>query len=1124
MYLKRLELKGFKSFPYKTDIIFNKGVTAIVGPNGSGKSNISDAVRWVLGEQSMKSLRGDKLEDVIFIGTDSKPAMNYCEVSLTLDNEDRNIDIDYSEITIKRRAYKSGESQFFLNNKSCRLKDIKELLLDTGIGKDGYCIVEQGKVDEILSNNPSIRRKIFDEACGIAKYRYKKTEAEKNLATTKDNLDRICDIYDEVSGRIKPLYEQQVKARKYIGFSDRLKKLEVNSFLNQLEYIDKEKFELKEHKRLIQRDIEEKEKEKEFLEQKYIKNQDEYEEVENKIEREFDYTKSVREILSETKKNLEINNEKSLLNANEIDQKKVKIKESKIKLQEIKEELEKIIKSNEIDDLKMHEIKSHIATFGEKNISKKIDLENLKNTIDSLKEYIIKNLNNKQKKSDEMSTQKANIENLNSRKSDVELELEEIEKELEVINKEIEKIDSKLHDTINLKNEFSRNKTSEEIQLNDLNEENNNLANELNTLNDNINHTNSKLKIYSDMENQLEGFNKGVKSILKNKSLKGIYGVLGQLIKVTPNYEKSIEAALGSTLQNIVSADEISAKKAIEYLKEKNLGRVTFLPVNIIENRKSEDINIQGENGILGLATDFVTCDDKFNNIIKSLLNKTVVAKTIDDAIDFSRKTKHRYKVTTLDGEIINIGGAMTGGSHKNNTSILSRRRAIDECIEQIQIFEKEKLSLENKINESKEKLDSCNLKIQNIEQKLKKLDNESFESNLIKKNLLNKIDSTSKNKEKLSLEKKQLEEKVSFANDRANKLEKDIKNIDVEIESSNKTIVEKQEILKSETSSFEDSRKEIDELNINLAKYEQIVENERKNIDRIKQEIAATNLEIETLNQEIEAKENQAVEYEKNNESFTGEIEKIHAMLKERSTNFEDLKNSKINLKETLKEVERDSKICERQFNSLKESLFKVESTIERTISYYEQIENTLLEQYELSLDKASELRDKTINVTKKEIVSLRKSIKELGNINIDSIKEYEEEKVRYDFLTVQKKDLEESVSAIEEIISSIEINMKNEFKNQFEIINEKYKYVHKKLFGGGSAEIIIENKEDVLSSDILIFSKPPGKKMKSLNLLSGGEKALTAISILFAIIMTKPTPFCILDEIEAPLDDANI
>lgn len=1124
MYLKRLELKGFKSFPTKTDVLFNEGITAIVGPNGSGKSNISDAVRWVLGEQSIKSLRGDKLEDVVFAGTDTKKAMNYCEVALTIDNSDKKLDIEYSEITIKRRAYRSGESEFFLNNKSCRLKDIKELLLDTGIGKDGYSIIEQGKVDEILSNNPVNRRKVFDEACGISKYRYKKQEAERNLKNTKENLNRIEDIYVEIENQLKPLETQQKKAIKYLEIKEELKKIEVNSYISEIEELEVQANETLNHDKVLKDQMVSVKSKKETLEKSITDCDEELEEIDIKINKTIEYINTIKGVINKKYSELSVLNEK-IKNCNsdiqrytnEISYINKKINDDSLELKKLNES-----KDNAFKNLK--DIENKIGEVEIKNKDKKESINKVSQTIETLKDEIINLLDIKQNSANKLSTLNANIENIENRTKTIDIDIEHIQKNICNKKDEISKFNSQKQEKLSLIESLKQEFEDIDKKVNSLKIEYDKVSSDIQGSKLKINEYNSKLNIYTDMEKHYEGFNKGVKEVLKNKNLEGIYGALGQVISSSQKYEKALEASLGSYMQNIITKDENSAKNAINYLKKNNLGRVTFLPLNIIKSNKIDKNAIKSSTKYIGIASELVKFDEKYKNIIENVLGRTIVIGSMDEAIKFARETNHRYKVVTLDGEILNPGGSLTGGTVRTNGNILSRKRLIEEFKENIE-KEKEKLnSLEQEKTSLRGSIDSNLTKIEKINNELRESDKSVVVINANIKSANDEVSNLNNNLNKFENEKLSLGENLEYTLTKTKALKENINEIE------QKHLLNKNEIdtlnskLKEINDGYEVDKSRFDDLNIEYAKLNQIHQATIKDIDRIQKEIKSQNDVLRTTKEQLEESKSNTVKIQDQIKIETSEKENLENQIIDENKKLSLKKEQKDSIKKNRDAINTESKNIDRQYIEVKESLFKIENKIERLRSSKENYIAKLIEEYELSLEEAKSLKDESVVIDKKELENLKRQIKNLGNVNIDSIKEYEEIKERYDFYSEQKKDLEESIEVIYKLIKELEENMKREFNENFILINENFKVVYKKLFGGGNGELRIVDKDNILESDIEIVAQPPGKKMKNLNLLSGGEKALTAISILFSIILAKPTPFCILDEIEAPLDDANI
>ena len=1124
MYLKRIELKGFKSFPEKTEIVFNKGITSIVGPNGSGKSNISDAVRWVLGEQSIKSLRGDKLEDVIFAGSEKKKAMNYCEVALTVDNSDSKINIEFTEVTIKRRAYRNGESEFFLNGKSCRLRDIRELFLDTGIGKDSYSIIEQGKVDEILSNNPDARRRVFDEACGISKFRYRRAEAERNLKHTSENLDRINDIFIEIEKQIEPLKIQKEKAEKYAEISERVKKLEVNSFLREIIKLENDAKEVEVLLNETSKIIEEVEAEIEKAEKESVRLNEDVEMADIEISKDAEYISSLREmigqkdseinLLFEKSKNIEANIER---NKSDIEKYNQNIEKNKNDIKEL--EMNRIQKNEALD-----KIEENIKSKEIKNDGSKENIDFMEKRIEEIKDETISLMNKNREFSNKMSVLEANKENMNLRWRNIDTETEELTKEknksdsiIKAANNEINLIAKNISSLIDDIKEI-KSKTL------DCESENKRINSEIIDKKYEINEYASKKKAYVDMENQYEGFKRGVKEVLKNKSLKGIDGAVVQVVRVSEKYEKAIESSLGSAMQNIITEDENAAKKAIEYLKKTERGIVTFLPLNVVKSSLIDLKRIKSAIKPLGIASDMLDYDEKYRNVIESILGKTLIIENIDDAIQFAKDTNYKFKLVTLDGEIFKPGGSMTGGVVKGSGNILSRKRYIEEYTDKIKeislsIEESEKSLSDNEINETKLKN-----KLSDKENTLK----EEEKNLILKKSELSKSEDDYKRAndgiEKLERERESIGSNIEYTISKVNDINLSIKETGESIEALNKENKELSQKLYDNRKEYDSYRKESEELNLEFVKLTKEIEAIDSDINRMKYENKNISEDIEKITKQIDRDKESIENIEKISDEEKDEKGKIMVTLSKASKKADDRKENREDLKLKYENTNLEIKKKERVRGEKREEYFKISSRLDRMKSGKDGYLNRLFEQYEMTFVQASDIRDDSLEITKKEIETLKRNIKALGNVNMDSIEEYKVTKERYDLYSEQKQDMEESMGRIRSLITELEENMKSEFRKKFGEISKNFKEVYKKLFGGGKGELSIENPDDILESDIVITAQPPGKKMKNINLLSGGEKALTAISILFAIIISRPTPFCILDEIEAPLDDVNV
>lgn len=1124
MYLKRLELKGFKSFPNKTEIIFEKGITSIVGPNGSGKSNVLDAIRWVLGEQSIKSLRGDKLEDVIFIGADNKKPMNYCEVSLVIDNSQGIIDIDYSEVSIKRRAYRSGESQFYINDKACRLKDVKELLLDTGIGREGYSIIEQGKIDEILGNNVNNRRKVFDEACGISKYRYKKQEGEKNLNNTKENLERINDIFYEIENQLKPLEIQKEKSLKYIKLNEELKLLQVNSYIREIESLDVELKEINNHSKILCQQLEDLEKTKKSQEEQIIDIEKKLSELEIKI---TDSNESIHQIqvgidkkiaelnlIDEKIKNIQINKQRNEKELSELKSKKLKKEE----------ELKVLTDDNDKLYLKLENLNKNKEEIQGSTDKGMLELNCIEQRIEDLKNDAINLLDEKNNKNIRLSSLNTSVENIQNRKVEVREDINEIILQIENKKSELQtnvEIEKENNDIIK---ELKLNKNEE---INNLNSSISNLKNIESNINNKkfkINEYKSKLNVYVEMENRYEGFYRGVKEVLKNKKLPGIKGAVAEIIKVDKEYELAVEVAMGSSLQNVITKDEYSAKQAISYLKQGNLGRVTFLPINIIKPRKVNVNEIPNIDGLIGVASDIVKFEYEFKNIIENILGRTIFVDDIDCAIKLGKMTNYKYKIVTLKGDVFNSGGSLTGGSVKSVNNLLSRKRMIEEFKENI---EKEKLEIQNLLEDklsTEQELEVKKGKISSLEESIQEKEKIIFKIHSDINNIKEDINIVQQTKSKLEKEELGFNDNLSYTNELINKLNEEIKKIDAktsEIEQTIKDIDIKKQEYKNK---YEADIKVLNEVKLEIAKYTQVYENNKNQIQMLKGYIKDLENNIDTKEKEMKSSDLERQNVSEKKILIKVEKEELKEQIINLNKKYEDYKNDKLNILKEIKDKKEDFKTKEENYTQLKESMYKVESKIDKLELSQENYFNKLWEDYELTFKDATPLKNDEIEIDKKKIENLKNQIKRIGNVNLDSIQEYKEVKERYDFYEEQKKDLEKSIESIEKLIIDLESNMRNEFSINFKRINEYYMVIYKKLFGGGYGELKIVDPSNILQSDIEIIAQPPGKKLKNINLLSGGEKALTAIAILFSIISTRPTPFCVLDEIEAPLDDANI
>lgn len=1121
MYLKKLELKGFKSFPNRTSIYFDRGITAVVGPNGSGKSNISDAIRWVLGEQSIKSLRGEKMEDVIFSGTENRSAMNYCEVSITLFDSEDKLSTGSEEVEIKRRSYRSGESEFYINKKVCRLKDIRELLLDTGIGKDGYSIIEQGRVEEILNGSRENRRKIFDEACGIAKYRYKKNEAERNLSKTSDNLSRLEDIFEEIKVQIAPLERQQKKAKAYLNLNEILSNLEINDTIRKNREYEKEIETLKDYLREIDSEVEELSSKKEREEEKIISLEEKNKEFEGKIEEKNSKLQDLNDL------NYNVKNEISLSKANilsreerlEKDRLEADIIRKNLKdLDEEKNKAQKEISSLEVEMSEKSDKNMDIIKEKEKISA---ELKNLQDAISANKDEAEINLKSQHDISKKHSIYKERIKGIEDKIKSQQTDLLELEKEEAEISELIKNCDSAKEKIVDNRDFITKNYEKSKLEEESLKNRIDEMNSIYNSISKDINSMKVKKNTYTEMENHHDGFNSGVKSIL-NVNREGVYGAVGALIKTEEKYEKAIEAALGAQIQNIVVRDEYTAKNLIEYLKKNNLGRVTFLPINVV---KGNSLSIPKTNiRPIGIASDIVRFEEEYRGVVESILGRTLVLEDMDSAILFARETSHKYRLVTLDGDIISPGGSMTGGSKKFSSNILSRRRLIDELDVIITNRDSELKNIEKSRNDLLESMHKISDSIREQYKKISDANNEIVKLDAEKKYLNDRSISVSERKYAILSEIETSENDMSI-------IKNDVVDLEEKIGQMEKLNFERGSSIEELIKSQENLRKVLDEITekshkseLDLMMVRQALENQISNKKSLEDKIFDSKNRFKEIEdavkktvEELNALDERVSDLEKQLDENSVLIENIKEDISIIKKDKDDLKIDIDNIYSVIRKVDRE-------YMEQKEERFKIDSRLERSLSIKENLISSLYEKYEITIEEALEREDSSLEIDYKKIDTIRSDIKSLGNVNLDSIKEYEEVKERYDFYNEQIEDLNSSILSLRELISEITSDMEEEFLRNFKLIDDEFSKVYKSLFGGGNAKLKLSNSERVLDCDIEISAQPPGKKMRSLSLLSGGEKALTAISILFGILLSKPTPFCILDEIEAPLDDVNV
>lgn len=1131
MYLKRLELQGFKSFADKTILEFKPGITSVIGPNGSGKSNISDAIRWVLGEQSMKSLRGAKSEDIIFAGTQSRKSLGFAEVSIVIDNSDAKLPIEYSEVTVTRKLYRNGETGYFINKTPCRLKDILELFMDTGIGKDGYSIIGQGKIDEILSNKSEDRRHIFEEAAGIVKYRTRKQESEKKMEQTKLNLLRINDILTEIEGNIEPLKAQSEKAKQYLNLREELKNIEVGLFVYNINTY-KEKLEqiIKDEEIMTSQRNTENEKLTSIQSLKDSLKQ-ELDEITTQIEQMqnigFESTNKIEKINSE----IGISKERIQNNIANKERLESEIKELRIRIQELQEEEKQrqekkanLFQNKEKFEEELKQKEKELAKLTKTLSDKELEIEAKKQKIET-------NTDKKYEVLADINTQEANYENLEKRKKTLKIELENVISELDSTRDNKQELSKKFYEIQSKRNIVSNNLQQETTEKESCMNKIKDFEEEINKLNYQMNMKDARHKFLLETEKEKEGYIKSVKELLldcdKNSQLKkGMHGVLANLISVNKEYELAIEMCLGQALQNVVTETEEDAKKLVEHLRNNNLGRASFLPISSIRGKRIENVISNGMKGVIGIASDLVKCDKKYTQIVLNLLGRTVVVEDMNIGISLAKMNNYSFRIVTLKGDVISSSGSITGGSVATKTvNILGRSREIEE-------LEKEIKKLSKKIEEITLQKQKYLESITEVIEKVAGLEKELQDIEIVYAAENQKMVSIEENIYKLEQRRDKLKEEELSINKQKEESIKQKEEKEQEVEKLNSEIKSLSEEVEQFATVNKDNQKYIDDLNFDITNLKisvsSFIESEasiEEFVERIRQEILNNNNNIEnknnTLNQAI--KEN--AELQTKIDNLNSEIEQIKAEVNNSSENIEKLKQLRTEKNELLDKKEEEITNQFSILEGLKEQIVKMDFKKTKLEQDIEQLINTLWDEYEITPNNAGEYKKpNNIAQAQKEVSSIREKIKDLGSINIDSIEEYKKISERYDFMCEQRLDLENTVAKLRKVISEMTQTMEQQFKEKFEIINKNFNEVFIELFGGGKAELILTDEDNVLECGIDIRVQPTGKKLQNMMLLSGGEKAFTAIALLFAILKINPAPFCILDEIEAALDDVNV
>ncbi|WP_408010957.1 chromosome segregation protein SMC [Pseudalkalibacillus sp. A8] len=1129
MFLKRLDVVGFKSFAERIGIEFVPGVTAVVGPNGSGKSNISDAVRWVLGEQSAKSLRGAKMEDIIFAGSDTRKPLNVAEVTLTLDNEDQHIPIEYNEISITRRVYRSGDSEYLINKQQCRLKDIIDLFMDSGLGKEAYSIIGQGKVEEILSSKPEDRRKIFEEAAGVLKYKTRKIKAEQKLRETEENLNRVEDILHELEGQVEPLKIQASIARDYLDKKSELEVIESALLVHEIEDLhtrweakSKEIEQLRVEELKLKEQVQQKEQEIGVIRDELAaldESIDELQDVLLNVSEELEKHEGKREVMRERKKNYHQNKEQLTL----------KIAQQKEKKKSIEETLQ--IERNQ---LQQHQGKLKSLQNKLKDQEQQLELvdKNIEEELEQLKSEYFDCLNDQTSIKNEIRYLSEQLEQQSSRSSKLhERHIQYIEErdriavQKEELNKKLKGIQTELETQVDA---FMKLKTKIEKDEKTLTDKESKLYKAYQF----IQQFRSKKEMLEEMQEDYSGFFQGVREILKErgKRLPGIEGAVAELITVSKKEETAIETALGAATQNIVVHTEEDARKAIGFLKKKRLGRATFLPMSVMKSRKlshQEEERVSNHPSYAGIASNLVAFDDKHRKVIENLLGNVVIAESLEGANALAKILNHRYRIVTLEGDIVNPGGSMSGGSLKQkNTSLLSRQRELDSLTEKLGSMEEQTGQLEKDVKQGKQRLIDQKEKLESLREdgERKRLEEQQL------KGELREIELQDKNiNEHLSLydrEKGTYDSERVTMDERVASLKKSLKASETKAVELEKEVERLSSQKKNQQTTKDDLKEEITSLKVSLAQSEEQFSNSNSTVQRLQNELDETMkimhdaeeefwlLEeaVNTSTSDEEALDEKIIQHRKDKDAT---VQLIGDRRKERSQRQEKVEDQELELKE-----------LKRLHQQMSDGIHQEEVRLNRLDVELENRLNHLNEEYQLSYERAKEKYSLEMKPeeARTKVKLIKRAIDELGTVNLGAIEEYERVSERYNFLIEQRDDLNEAKETLYGIITEMDEEMTKRFKESFFEIREHFREIFRELFGGGRADLELTDPEDLLNTGVNFLAQPPGKKLQHLALLSGGERALTAIALLFGILKVRPVPFCILDEVEAALDEANV
>lgn len=1129
MLLRTLEMQGFKSFPDKTELTFGKGITAVVGPNGSGKSNISDAVRWVLGETSTKSLRGSKMEDVIFGGTSTRKPLGFAQVVLTLDNSDNSLKDKGEIVTVSRRYYRSGESEYKIDGEVVRRKDIHELFMDTGLGADGYSMVGQGKIDSIISAKNEDRRELFEEAAGISRFRHKRKDAERCLEQAQENLVRLLDILGELESRVGPLKTQSEKAKKFLEFSDEKKTLEIGVWLSKINKFTNE-LRMQEHKI-------------DAANVSYEQCNTELENIESEIESVLAKITEINLEIEQSRSGVAAFEEEAVRKEGEIQVLNATLDHNNETIERLKNDISAADDTGLSIDEQIAAKQAFIEENDAKSQAKHIELQAVTNELNKiisdnddisgqssqltkeLADLTLKLSDCKVKCSQAVSS----IEEIKSRLSAIDETVQSVDKEIETASAQKQETEDNITFIKERIAEYENSMDGYRLKLKNKTEKGEKIKADYDKLVRSLEEKQSKARMLSDLEKNMEGFAGSVKAVMRqsaSKALSGINGTLAQLISVDNDYSTAVEVALGAAMQNIVVDNEADAKRAINYLKQNNQGRATFLPVSAIKPRYIDEKNLDDNFGFVDIAANLVDCDAKYKNIVSNLLGRVMIVEDIDCAIGISKRYNNKYKIVTLDGQVMNPGGSMTGGSRSRGAGILSRANMIDELNAEA---EKIKAQVDEIAQSYKKAMEEANLAaadVQGADADLRNAKEELIRAEGDDKLASDKLKSLGDRKAALISEKENADGRIMLFEEADKKASRESDAVQNQINDVEAKLGEISNGVDELTQKRETIRKRSEEINLELVTLAKDTEAAKLAVDELELRKSTQSDRVKSITDEIE-------QYEAKNQNLMLSISDVQSTVNElraKAKSADDAIRDRITYRDNCEKrnvelrTEEKTKTSDRE--KLSAELVRLEERKNNMQKEFDDLNDMLFEQYELTRPEAEALGIVIENMAeaKKRLHEIKVAIRALGSINVGAIEEYKEVSERYEFLKEQIGDIEKSKSELQNIIEDLTSSMSEKFLTQFKKINEEFKVSFADFFGGGKGELILEEPDNCLESAIEIKIQPPGKSVQNINLFSGGEKSLAAMALLFSVLKVTPSPFCIYDEVEAALDDVNV